>query len=589
MGMENLAAAGFTVTEIMDAMPGMLDLAAASGEDLASSADIAASALRGFGLEASEAGHVADVLAANANMTNSSVADTGEALKYIAPLARAAGVSLEETAAAIGIMANAGIQGSQAGTTLRGALSRLSRPTDEMVGVMDKLGLSFYDSEGRMLSLTDQVRMLETALEGATDEERNNYLVTLYGQEALSGMLALINEGPDSLEELTRSFEECDGAAASAAATMQDNLQGAVEQMKGSVETLGILIYDEMAEPLKGLAQEATEAVNGLTDAFKNGGFSGLIQAGASLAANVLTGIAQEAPAMITAAVSFINEFVDALNENTDQVLSAGGQILLALMQGMMELAPTLAEFGWNIVSTLLASLTENAPMMMQGGANILIQLINGFSSEASALLAKGPELIASLASGISLALPQLVPVAVSAVLSFAQGLVSNIPAIIDAGLQVLTGLAQGIANALPVVIDKAPEIINDFADAIYGALPKVLAAGVEIIVTLGKGIINSIPTIIANAGEIAQAIINVFTLTNMFSVGKSLLTNLGNGIKSLGSWLQGIGKQIIEMLKHPFDPAGWVSIGKNIINGIANGMKNSMQKVVDIAKKCSE
>ena len=121
MGMENLAAAGFAVTEIMDAMPGMLDLAAASGEDLASSADIAASALRGFGLEASEAGHVADVLAANANMTNSSVADTGEALKYIAPLARAAGVSLEETAAAIGIMANAGIQGSQAGTTLRGA------------------------------------------------------------------------------------------------------------------------------------------------------------------------------------------------------------------------------------------------------------------------------------------------------------------------------------------------------------------------------------------------------------------------------------------------------------------------------------
>lgn len=585
MGMENLAAAGFAVTEIMDAMPGMLDLAAASGEDLASSADIAASALRGFGLEASEAGHVADVLAANANMTNSSVADTGEALKYIAPLARAAGVSLEETAAAIGIMANAGIQGSQAGTTLRGALSRLSRPTDEMVGIMDKLGLSFYDSEGRMLSLTDQVRMLETALEGATDEERNNYLVTLYGQEALSGMLALINEGPDSLEELTKSFEECDGAAASAAATMQDNLQGAVEQMKGSVETLGILIYDEMAEPLKGLAQEATEAVNGLTDAFKNGGFSGLIQAGASLAANVLTGIAQEAPAMITAAVSFINEFVDALNENTDQVLSAGSQILLALMQGMMELAPTLAEFGWNIVSTLLASLTENAPMMMQGGANILIQLINGFSSEASALLAKGPELIASLASGISLALPQLVPVAVSAVLSFVQGLVSNIPAIIDAGLQILTGLAQGIANALPVVIDKAPEIINDFADAIYGALPKVFAAGAEIIITLGKGIINSIPTIIANAGEIAQAIINVFTLTNMFSVGKSLLTNLGNGIKSLGSWLQGIGKQIIEMLKHPFDPAGWVSIGKNIINGIANGMKNSMQKVVDIAK----
>ena len=124
-GMENLAAAGFTTTETMEAMPGLLDLAAASGEDLASSSDIATSALRGFGMEASEAGHVADVLAENANRTNSSVAETGEAMKYVAPLARSAGLSFEETAAAIGIMANAGIQGSQAGTTLRSAISSI--------------------------------------------------------------------------------------------------------------------------------------------------------------------------------------------------------------------------------------------------------------------------------------------------------------------------------------------------------------------------------------------------------------------------------------------------------------------------------
>ena len=210
-GMENLAAAGFETNEIMDAMPGLLDLAAASGEDLASSSDIAASTLRGFGLAASEAGHVADVLAENANRTNSSVAETGEAMKYIAPLARAAGISMEETAAAIGIMANAGIQGSQAGTTLRGALSRLSKPTADMQQAMNELGIEFYDSEGKMLSLEDQVGMLKSAMEGMTDEQKNNYLVTLYGQEALSGMLALINEGPDSLASLTAAYEECDG------------------------------------------------------------------------------------------------------------------------------------------------------------------------------------------------------------------------------------------------------------------------------------------------------------------------------------------------------------------------------------------
>lgn len=138
-GMENLAAAGFNVNETLDAMPGLLDLAAASGEDLSKSSDIAASAVRGFGLEAKQTGHVADVLAANANKTNSSVSETGEAMKYVAPLARAAGLSFEETAAAIGIMANAGIQGSQAGTTLRAAISRLSNPTEDMTAAIEEL------------------------------------------------------------------------------------------------------------------------------------------------------------------------------------------------------------------------------------------------------------------------------------------------------------------------------------------------------------------------------------------------------------------------------------------------------------------
>ena len=133
-GMENLASAGFEVNEIIEAMPGMLDLAASSGEDLASGADIAASTLRGFGMDASEAGHVADVLAQNAAATNAAVADTGEAMKYIAPLANTVGLEFEEVAASIGIMANAGIKGSQAGTTLRGALSRLIVPFPVLLG-----------------------------------------------------------------------------------------------------------------------------------------------------------------------------------------------------------------------------------------------------------------------------------------------------------------------------------------------------------------------------------------------------------------------------------------------------------------------
>lgn len=340
-GMENLAAAGFTTSEIMNAMPGLLNLAAASGEDLASSSDIAASTLRGFGLAASDAAHVADVLAANANRTNSSVADTGEAMKYIAPLARAAGLSLEETAAAIGIMANAGVNGSQAGTSLRGALSRLSKPTKDMSEAMDELGISFYDSNGKMKSLTEQVGMLRQATEGMTDEQKNNYLVTLYGQEALSGMLALINEGEGSLGELTEAYRSCDGEAQKAAETMQDNLSGALEQLSGSAETLGLAFYNSVANNLKNAANTATESINNITDSFNNGGLNEAIQTAGDEFANLAVEAASHAPEMVDTAVDFIEAFASGIASNKGRILGAAGEMAESMASGLAELLPS--------------------------------------------------------------------------------------------------------------------------------------------------------------------------------------------------------------------------------------------------------
>lgn len=339
-GMENLAAAGFTTSEIMNAMPGLLNLAAASGEDLASSSDIAASTLRGFGLAASDAAHVADVLAANANRTNSSVADTGEAMKYVAPLARSAGLSLEETAAAIGIMANAGVNGSQAGTSLRGALSRLSKPTKDMSEAMDELGISFYDSNGKMKSLTEQVGMLRQATEGMTDEQKNNYLVTLYGQEALSGMLALINEGEGSLGELTNAYKNCDGAAQKAAETMQDNLSGALEQLGGSAETLGLAFYNSVADNLKNAAKTATESINNITDSFNNGGLNEAIQTAGDEFANLAVEAASHAPEMVDTAVDFIESFASGIASNKGRILGAAGEMAESMASGLAELLP---------------------------------------------------------------------------------------------------------------------------------------------------------------------------------------------------------------------------------------------------------
>lgn len=263
-GMENLASAGFSAQEIMKAMPGLLDLAAVSGGDVALASENTATALRGFGLEASEAGHVADVFARAAADTNAEVGDMGEALKYVAPVANSMGISLEETAAAIGIMSDAGIKGSQAGTTLRGALSRLARPTKAMQDTMDNLGVSFYDADGKMKPLKTQVELLKKAFEGLTPEQQQNALVTLYGQESLSGMMALIDKGPDSLGKLTKSLKDSDGAADNMARTMQDNMNSSIEQMFGAFESAAIVIQKILAPSIK----KAADAISGLVEKF---------------------------------------------------------------------------------------------------------------------------------------------------------------------------------------------------------------------------------------------------------------------------------------------------------------------------------
>lgn len=264
-GMENLASAGFTVEEIMEAMPGLLDLAASSGAELATASEIAASALRGFGLDASSAGHVADVFAEAAARTNAQTEDMGEAMKYIAPVAHAMGQSLEETAAAVGIMSDAGIKGSSAGTALRGALSRLVNPTDAMCATMEKFGLSFFDAQGNMLPLNGIVKQLETGLGNLSQEQRNQALVTLFGQNALSGMLALMDRGSGELVSLTESFKTCDGAASDMAGVMLNNTSGSIEEMMGSLETLAIKFQQVLAPTITKIVQGITEFINKLS------------------------------------------------------------------------------------------------------------------------------------------------------------------------------------------------------------------------------------------------------------------------------------------------------------------------------------
>lgn len=266
-GMENLASAGMNSTQIMKAMPGVLNLAAVSGGDVAKAAENMSTALNAFGLSAGKSSHVADVFAKAAAKTNAEASDMGEALKYVAPQAHAAGLSLEETSAAIGLLSDNGLKGSTAGTTLAQALMRVQKPSAEAQKAMSKLGFSAYDSSGKMKPLAKQVSELKGKMKGMTDEQKANTLATIYGMEGGRAMNVLLGEQDGKLAKLTKSLKNSKGSAADMAKIMQDNAKSAVEQLGGAFESAAIVIGDKMAPTIKSVANTIAALVGKFNDA----------------------------------------------------------------------------------------------------------------------------------------------------------------------------------------------------------------------------------------------------------------------------------------------------------------------------------
>ncbi|MFT8349466.1 phage tail tape measure protein [Clostridium saccharoperbutylacetonicum] len=256
---ENMASAGFKVNEILSATPGVLDLAASSGEDLATSATIASGAIRGFGLDASQAGHVADVLAKASADTNAGVASMGEAFKYVAPLARGVGWDIESVASAVGAMADANIDGSTSGTTLRGVISRLANPSNESAKAMEKLKFNAFDASGKMKPLSTITDELTKSMNGLTDEQKQANISTIFGQEAMSGLMVLMQKGKLALDAMADGLRHSDGSAKAMAETMQDNAKSAVEQMFGSMESAGIKLEQTFAPTIRKVADSVGE------------------------------------------------------------------------------------------------------------------------------------------------------------------------------------------------------------------------------------------------------------------------------------------------------------------------------------------
>lgn len=250
-GLKYMAMAGWDTNAMLEGLDGVLALAAASGEDLGLTSDIVTDALTAFGMQAKDAGQFADLLASASSNSNTNVALMGETFKYVAPLFGALGYSAEDAALATGLMANAGIKGSQAGTSLRAAVTNLMKPTDSMAIAMEKLGISVTDANGEMLPFKDVMDNLRGSFANLSEEQQAQYAATIFGKEAMSGMLAIINASEEDYIKLTKATTDYTGTAKEMSDMMQDNLKGRWEEFKSGLEEAALQIYDLLLPSLE--------------------------------------------------------------------------------------------------------------------------------------------------------------------------------------------------------------------------------------------------------------------------------------------------------------------------------------------------
>lgn len=272
-----MAMAGWKTNQMVSGLSGVMNLAAASGEDLGTVSDIVTDSMTAFGLKAKDSGHFADVLAKASSSSNTNVAMMGETFKYVAPLAGSMKYSIEDTATAIGLMANAGIKGSQAGTSLRSIITRLVKPPKDAATALNALGISTTKADGSMKPLRETMEELREKFSGLTESQKASYASSIAGQEAMSGLLAIVNASDSDFNKLQKAIDNSSGAAKKQADVMNNNLQGALYDLGSAAEAVGIGIYEDIKTPLTKAVGVGTKQLRILSSKLKNGGIKKIV------------------------------------------------------------------------------------------------------------------------------------------------------------------------------------------------------------------------------------------------------------------------------------------------------------------------
>lgn len=529
-----MAMAGWGTNDMLDGLAGIMNLAAASGEDLAATSDIVTDALTAFGMSAAQSGQLADIMAAAASNANTNVSMMGETFKYVAPVAGALGYSAEDVAVAVGLMANAGIKGSQAGTSLRTILSSLANPANSAAEALDALGISAKDSNGEMIPLRDLLGTLREKFNGLTDAQKAEYAAAIAGQEGMSGFLAIVSASDADFNKLIDSIDNSAGAAEEMAAVMNDNVSGALTAMGSNLEGFAISIFETFSGPIQ-------DAIQGITSVFKQA---------QEFLAPVFEGI-KNAFNDVKAAIdnAFTPEQQAAISEFFGTIASVVVAAPFAVLAGVINIVVVAFELLIDVAGVVVSFFTETLP----GAINTVGSFFSGLGNTFSALkdtLSNGAKTIQDnvvkafdgLKTNVTKAWNDLK----TSVSSAMDGIKSNVTAAWDSikasvssthnGIKsVVTSAWDGIKSSISSALESIKSAIKSAWENVKSTITSVLDSIKSTVSSAWDGIkttitnaVNSVKSTVSSAFENIKS-----TITSTLNAAKSTAVSVFDSIKS--------------------------------------------------------
>ena len=569
--MEYMAMAGWKTGDMLGGIEGIMNLAAASGEDLATTSDIVTDALTAFGLSAEDSGHFADILAAASSNANTNVSMMGETFKYCAPIAGALGFSAEDTAEAIGLMANAGIKSTQAGTALRTIMNNLTGEVKISGKAIGDVTIATTNADGSMRDLSDILADCRTAFSGLSESEKAQAAETLVGKNAMSGFLALMNAAPEDIDKLSNAIDNCDGTAESMAATMQDNLAGQLTILKSQLEELAISFGEILMPAIRSIVshiQGFIDKLNGMDESQKKA----IITIGLVVAAiGPLLVIIGTVISKIGVAMQGFVKLAGAFNK-IKAAASAGTGIfgkLGAAIGGVS--APVLAVVA--VIAVLVAAFVH------------LWNTNEGFREAILGTWEKIKTTVSNFVEGIRERLAALG-------ISFSD-IAETIKAIWNGLCAVLAPIFEGafnaIANVLQTVLGVITGILDVFIGLFTGNWEQVWTGVKEIFSSIWEGIKGAFQNAIDTIRGIADAVLGWFgtSWNDVWSSVKAFFEGIWNGIASFfsGIWngIQNTVTTVLNAIKSVITTV-WNAI-KTTITTVLNGIKTTVTSVWNAIK----